>query len=187
MRPKFFGVTSSSISSLSWASGLNRLADSRAISSCLLTTFSTTINLANARMSPSFRSISHRSSRAGPTARLAAESRASSTALIRISRSSPFSRSQYSMLAKNSAFIVCYFDKALAVRNEQKSRKIAPGLHSCVTLSCQIAARRRQPAQSLVGSPENRQAERRKNHWAKMASIRQFSWWIKVSQLIRNE
>ena len=106
IRPKFFGVTSTSISSFNCASDLCKRALSRSISSCLLMIFSTTIRVANARISPSLRSIWHRSSRAGPKARLAADNKASSTALMRISRSRPFSRSQYSMLAKNSAFMI---------------------------------------------------------------------------------
>ena len=113
IRPKFFGVTSTSSSSFSWALGLWRSADSRLISLCLSVTLSTTIREAKARMSPSLRSISHLSSLAGPTARFAAETIASSTALIRISRSRPFSRSQYSMLAINSAFIVIVCRQAL--------------------------------------------------------------------------
>src|SRR5438477_8884044 len=57
-------------------------------------------------MSPFLGSISTRNSRAGPTAFLAAESKASSTAATRTSRLMPFSRSQNSNTAKKSAFIL---------------------------------------------------------------------------------
>src|ERR1035441_7902660 len=69
-------------------------------------TFSETMSLANALMSPFFWSISTRSSRAGPTAFLAACNNASWTALDRTSRLMPFSRSQNSKTAKKSAFIL---------------------------------------------------------------------------------
>src|SRR5204863_4427013 len=57
------------------------------------------------RISPVLGSMATRSSRAGPTAFLAAESRASCTAEVRTSRLMPFSFSQYSRTAKKSAFI----------------------------------------------------------------------------------
>jgi hypothetical protein len=58
-------------------------------------------SLAKALMSPVLVSMTQRNSRAGPTAFLAAESSASSTAPTRTSRLIPFSRSQNSKLPKN--------------------------------------------------------------------------------------
>src|SRR5260221_1407185 len=72
--------------------------------SCLEITFSATMSLAKARMSPLFWSMTTRISRAGPTAFLAADNKASSTAATRTSRLMPFSRSQKSRTAKKSAF-----------------------------------------------------------------------------------
>src|SRR5882672_6153339 len=75
-------------------------------------TLSDTTNLAKARMSPVLGSIATRSSRAGPTAFLAADSKASCTADVRTSRLMPFSFSQYSKTAKKSAFIsVCQTER----------------------------------------------------------------------------
>ena len=105
MRPKLAGVTSTSISSPSWASDLSRRASKREIWSCLEATLSETTSLANALMSPVLGSMAQRNSRAGPTAFLAADSNASSTAFTRTSLLMPFSRSQYSNIAKNSEFI----------------------------------------------------------------------------------
>src|SRR5712672_246795 len=65
-----------------------------------------------------------RSSRAGPTAFLAADNKASSTAATRTSRLMPFSRSQNSNTAKKSAFIlfVRTFDP---IRGTKKSADLA--------------------------------------------------------------
>src|SRR5213078_12907 len=100
--------------------GLMRRASKTEIWSCLEATFSETSSLAKARMSPVFGSIAQRNSRAGPTAFLAADSNASSTALTRTSLLMPFSRSQYSSIAKNSAFI---HTSQVFPRGEQKSRQ----------------------------------------------------------------
>src|ERR1044071_9264070 len=71
-------------------------------------TFSETTSLAKARISPVLGSMATRNSRAGPTAFLAADNKASCTADVRTSRLMPFSFSQYSKTAKKSAFIsVC--------------------------------------------------------------------------------
>ena len=59
MRPKPAGVTSTSISSPTWASGLIRRASNTEIWSCLEMTFSETISLAKARISPFFGSMAH--------------------------------------------------------------------------------------------------------------------------------
>src|SRR6185312_7668299 len=75
-------------------------------------TFSETTSFAKALMSPVLGSMATRSSRAGPTAFLAAESKASCTADVRTSRLMPFSFSQYSKTAKKSAFIsVCQTER----------------------------------------------------------------------------
>ena len=63
-------------------------------------------SFAKALISPLLGSMVQRNSRAGPTAFFAANSNASSTAFKRTSFWMPFSRSQYSNTAKNSAFIV---------------------------------------------------------------------------------
>ena len=65
IRPKFCGVTSISMLSPSWTFGERRRASASEISSCLLTTFSTTNCLARARMAPVLRSISMRRSSRG--------------------------------------------------------------------------------------------------------------------------
>jgi len=104
------------------SSGLMRRASNTLMWSCLEITFSDTISLANALMSPVFWSITQRSSRAGPTAFLAADNSASSTAAARTSRLMPFSRSQNSNAAKKSAFIAS--SRPTPPRGEQKSRQI---------------------------------------------------------------
>src|SRR5215472_12576634 len=68
-------------------------------------TFSDTISLAKALISPFFWSIATLNSRAGPTAFLAADNKASWTAPTSVYRLIPFSRSQNSKTAKKSAFI----------------------------------------------------------------------------------
>src|SRR5215203_119900 len=89
--------------------------------SCREITLSETINFANALISPFFWSMATRNSRAGPTAFLAADNKASSTAATRTSRLMPFSRSQNSNTAKKSAFIQLGTATPLG---EQKSRQI---------------------------------------------------------------
>ena len=59
MRPKPTGVTSTSTSSPTCASGLMRRASNTEIWSCLEMTFSDTISLAKARMSPFLGSMTH--------------------------------------------------------------------------------------------------------------------------------
>src|SRR5208283_2937135 len=112
MRPKFCGVTSISMLSPSWMFGARRRASVNEISSCLLTTFSTTNCLARARMLPVLRSISMRRSLAGPTLLLEACSNADSTAWNRTSLSMPFSRWKYSTATINSPFISLFYPRA---------------------------------------------------------------------------
>ena len=76
MRPKSFGVTGTSSSSPSWTSALNFFASSKRNLVVLVGTFSTTVSLAYAFISPDFGSISTRKSFAGPTALRAAWTRA---------------------------------------------------------------------------------------------------------------
>ena len=91
MRPMFFGVTSSSISSPSCAFFLRFTAVSIEISSKGLLTFSTAISFANARIVPFSGSMSMRSSRAGPMLFFEAASRAKESTSTMRSRSIPFS------------------------------------------------------------------------------------------------
>src|SRR5881394_4468615 len=101
-------------------------------------TRSDTNSFANARMSPVFGSMAQRSSRAGPTAFLAADSKASSTALTRTSLLMPFSRSQYSKIAKNSAFIDTYIVPSWGTKKsaESKSPTSARWRTSNIPLGC---------------------------------------------------
>src|SRR6185436_5410091 len=85
-------------------------------------TLSETSNFANALISPVFGSTLTRNSRAGPTAFLAAETRASSTAANNVARLMPFSRSQYSKIVNNSAFIHSAAQSP-GTSGEQKSRQ----------------------------------------------------------------
>ena len=94
IRPKFFGVTSTSTMSPTFASGLIRRAAGSEISSCGLVTRSATIKLARARISPVLGLISMRSSREALTLFLEAESNAFETASSKISRFIPRSRSR---------------------------------------------------------------------------------------------
>src|SRR5947207_13348592 len=101
-------------------------------------TLSETTSLAKARISPVFGSSAQRSSLAGPTAFLAAESKASSTALTRTSLLMPFSRSQYSKIAKNSAFIDTYIVPSWGTKKsaESKSPTSARWRTSNIPLGC---------------------------------------------------
>ena len=94
MRPKFLGVTSTSTTSPTFASGLIRRAAVSEISSCGFVTLSATIKLARARISPVFGLISMRSSREALTLFLEADSNAFETASSKISRLIPRSRSR---------------------------------------------------------------------------------------------